>query len=98
MEKAYIILAHKNPQQLYRLIQKLDDQHSTFFIHIDKKVPLAGFEQILGLNNKVIFTKRVYTEWGGFGLVEATLNAMQAVKDSLKRYERIILLSGQDYP
>ncbi len=98
MEKAYIILAHKNPHQLYRLIQKLDDQHSAFFIHIDKKASFTGFEQLHYLFNKVIFTKRSNAGWGSFGLVEATLHAMQAIGECPVKFNRIILLSGQDYP
>jgi hypothetical protein len=37
MKKAYIILAHKQPELLYKLVEKLDANQSTFFIHIDKK-------------------------------------------------------------
>ena len=98
MQKAYIILAHKNPQQLYRLIQKLDDQQAAFFVHIDKKVSFTGFEQLHYLCNKVIFVKRLNAGWGSFGLVEATLQAMQTIAESPVKFKRIILLSGQDYP
>ncbi len=98
MEKAYIILAHKNPDQLYRLIEKLDDQSSSFFIHIDKKVPLASFKNLTGLGNKIALVDRVNTSWAGWSLVQATINGLRAVEEANRHFDRIILMSGQDYP
>ncbi|MDF2432577.1 MAG: hypothetical protein JWP44_2208 [Mucilaginibacter sp.] len=98
MEKAYIILAHKNHNQLKRLIERLDDGLSYFFVHIDKESAMqqhvSAFE---GMKNTRL-VPCIRTEWGNFGLVEATLKAMDAVKNSGENIERIILLSGQDYP
>lgn len=37
MRIAYIILAHNYPEQLGRLISKLNKDDVSFFIHIDKK-------------------------------------------------------------
>ncbi len=98
MEKAYIILAHKNETQLKRLIHRLNDGMSSFFIHIDKNSALQDSKDAFKDLPKTQVVPSVKTEWGNFGLVEATLNAMQAVKDSGKYFDRIILLSGQDYP
>lgn len=41
MQKNYLVLAHKNPDQLYRMITALNDNVSHFFIHIDAKSPIA---------------------------------------------------------
>lgn len=98
MNKAYIILAHKQPAQLYRLVEKLDDNLSTFFIHIDKKKSLTDFNNLLDFGNKVEFIKREASNWGEIGIVMAILNALKAVKESDKKIEHIVLLSGQDYP
>lgn len=98
MKKAYIILAHKQPEQLYRLVEKLDDDMSAFFIHIDKKKSLADFNNLSTFGNKVHFVKREASSWGGIGIVMAILNALKAIKESDKKTERIVLLSGQDYP
>lgn len=97
MQKAYIILAHKYPSQLHRLTKALNDEFSTFFIHIDKKANLPAFQRQTGGNN-IEWVERVEANWGEFGLVEAILNSLKAVKASGKIYDRIILLSGQDYP
>lgn len=84
MNKAYIILAHKQPEQLYRLVEKLDDNLSTFFIHIDKKKSLTDFSSLLDFGNKVEFIKREASNWGEIGIVMAILNALKAVKESEK--------------
>ncbi len=99
MEKAYIIMAHKNPGQLYRLIDRLNDGASEFFIHIDKTAAFAPFEIIKELGTTIIhFVDRADSKWGGFGSVQASLNGLKAVKNSQKKFDRILLLSGQDYP
>ena len=98
MEKAYIILAHKQPEQLYRLIEKLDDNQSSFFIHIDKKKLAADFDNLTDFGNKVQFIKREASNWGEIGIVMAILNAFKCIKEFDKKIEHIILLSGQDYP
>lgn len=97
MQKAYIILAHKYPAQLKRLTSALNDESSEFFIHLDKKADLGIFSrQVHGPH--IQWVDRVEANWGEFGLVEAVLNALNAIRQSGKRFERIILLSGQDYP
>ena len=98
MEKAYIILAHQNMEQLNRLIKRLDDNSSTFFVHIDKKSPHIDLSSLFWLKNKVHFIKRINTQWAGFSLVQATLNAMQVIKNIKREFGSITLLSGQDYP
>lgn len=98
MQKAYIILAHRNPEQLHRLISRLHDNSSTFFIHIDKKVPLAAFSSLSEFGDKVQYVDRVYSEWASFQLVEATLNGMKAIRAAKQHFDVITLLSGQDYP
>jgi hypothetical protein len=98
MEKGYIILAHRNPEQLYRLLKRLDDNHATFFIHIDKKVPITYFNRLLEFRDKIHLVDRVVSNWAEFGLVQATINALKAIKETGNSFDRIILLSGQDYP
>jgi hypothetical protein len=96
MKKAYIILAHKNEMMVERLVDRLDDNASAFFLHIDLKSDITRFREIFRDNHHVRFLQREYTDWGTFGLVKATLNAMRVVQGG--DYEKVILLSGQDYP
>jgi hypothetical protein len=98
MKKAYIILAHKNLDHLVRLLHRLDDGNSTFFIHIDLKTILPDNHQISLQRSNVTLIKRIVTRWGGFSLAEATLNGLEAVRNCGVEFNSISLLSGQDYP
>lgn len=97
MQKAYLILAHKYPSQLFRLYRALNDEFSSFFIHIDGKADIEKFQRLI-TDKTVTWVDRVETNWGEFSLVEAVLNLLQSVKDTGQRFDRILLLSGQDYP
>jgi glycerol-3-phosphate responsive antiterminator len=44
MKIAYLVLAHGNFEQLERLIKALDDEGAAFFIHVDKKAAIQGWE------------------------------------------------------
>jgi hypothetical protein len=75
---AYIILAHAQPAQLCRLIQRLDGDHARFLIHIDKKSSRNVYEQAhraLCTNPRVTFLRRCVTRRATFGQVLAPLNA-----------------------
>ncbi len=98
MTKAYLILAHKNEVQLIRLVDRLDDGCSCFFIHIDLSSSMSVESLNFDSSLSVILIKSVRTNWGSFGLVEATLKLMTLVKQSSVKFDRVILLSGQDYP
>ncbi len=91
-------MAHKNPLQFHRLVSRLNDGASEFFIHIDKTANISPFETVKGFGGIIHFIERVDSKWGGFGSVQASLNGLKAVKDSKKDFERVFLLSGQDYP
>lgn len=100
MDINYIILAHKNPEQIKRLVRRLSDFNVFFYIHIDKSVDIIpfinqfeNFENVFFIENH----KRQNGTWGDIGIVKATINAIKKIiLDSRKGY--IVLLSGQDYP
>ncbi len=98
VEKAYIILTHKMPEQLLRLVESLDDNESTFFIHIDIKSNLEDFDSLKKFGAKVQLVKREDSQWGKMGINIAVLNGLQAIQTFDKKIERISVLSGQDYP
>lgn len=100
MQINYIILAHKNPEQVRRQVVSLLTGNTYFYIHINEKIDIEPFEKATqGLQN-VIFLRhkqRCDSKWGDIGIVKAVLNAMaQIVKDRRSGY--CVLMSGQDYP
>lgn len=103
MKIVYIILAHKLPGQLVRLVRKLDASSAFFLIHVDQKTNLGTYHKMmepLKKNDNVIFLKRYIVNWGCFGHVEAS---MEGVRKALALrhqfdFDYTILLTGQDYP
>jgi len=100
MSLAYIILAHKNPEQLHRLVSRLHHPDDYFFIHIDKKVDNEPFLEIFKGSefNFRFIEKRENSRWGDIGLVKATINGLKELIESKIDFSHVSLLSGQDYP
>ncbi|BAZ68438.1 MAG: beta-1,6-N-acetylglucosaminyltransferase [Pelatocladus maniniholoensis HA4357-MV3] len=100
MKIAYIILAHKYPKQLLRLINRLNTDDVSFFIHIDKKADSQFFHQLVtqlqDLPN-VYFLKRYDSAWGSFNIVRATLEGIKLIAEASNDFDHIVNLSGQDY-
>ena len=98
---AYIISAYTLPDQLIRLVQRLDWKGSSFFIHIDKKTDDAIFRRLstaLSTRPNVHFLSRHRCEYGGFGHVRATIKGIIALLRSGLPFDYTVLLTGQDYP
>jgi len=99
LKKAYILLAHNNAPQLLRLLQRLADGNSWFFLHIDVKqdiAPFAALSDIFG--DRLVFVKREDGKWGALGIVKATLNGLEQVCAHAIAFDYIHLMSGADYP
>ena len=97
MKIAYLILAHANPQHLDLLIKAISDTDSAIFIHIDKKSDMEIFSNIKGDNIHFI-KKRVNVYWGEFSQVTAIINLIHAALFSSVIHQRLVLISGVDYP
>jgi len=95
MKIAYLILAHKNPQQLSRLINKLESRNTKIFIHIDKKSNIKQFKRIISPYVKII-PQREDGKWGRIGLVKAMISGLKVI--AKEKFDYVLLLSGQDYP
>ncbi len=96
----YIILAHKNPDQVKRLVKRLEYDNVYFYIHIDKSIDIKPFlEAMKGIKNINFLNgkDRIKCIWADFSIVQATINCINKVlSDNREGYT--ILLSGQDYP
>ncbi|MFL5885662.1 MAG: beta-1,6-N-acetylglucosaminyltransferase [Thermoleophilaceae bacterium] len=94
---AYVILAHKNLDQVVRLVGRLEGPRSRFVIHVDAASELTDGVVKLGERDDVELAERFRCPWARFGIVDATLAALpQALADPAVR--RITLMTGQDYP
>ena len=101
MKLAYIIRAHHAPEHLVRLVSKLDTEGTSFFVHVNKRTDDETYSRMVGpLRERanVHWLRRHPCHWGGFSLVEATLEGIDEVCRRGVNADYTILLSGQDYP
>lgn len=102
MNIAYIVIAHCDPEQLCKEVKALL-QTGDVYIHINKNNDISPFKRTL---NKIVYTnnnvyylveKRHHVNWGGFSILKATFSTLEYCLEN-KSYDRIILLTGLDYP
>ncbi|UOQ67739.1 beta-1,6-N-acetylglucosaminyltransferase [Hymenobacter volaticus] len=98
MDINYIILAHKNPEQVGRLISRLSTSNTRFYIHVDSNSAIEPFKQQLATTKHCfLLENREKGTWGDLGIVKATIHALRKIiRDHRRGY--CVLLSGQDYP
>lgn len=95
MKLAFLISAHKDPQHLKRLIERLPE-NSEFIIHIDKKSDISQFTNLIDGDNIYFLKHRVNVVWGSINEVEYQ---MELIREALKcDADYFITLSGMDYP
>jgi hypothetical protein len=101
LKLVYIVSAYKLPDQLVRLVSRLNTGTAFFLIHVDKKTDEAVFrrmrEPLRHLTN-VHFLERHRCPYGGFGHVRATLKGIDEIVRRGLPFDYVILLTGQDYP
>jgi len=89
MKRAYLILAHNDPNHLKKMIMSLGEKND-YYVHLDNKSDISDFSSLLKEN--VFFIKqRINISWGGFSMVEAMLELIKAALNSE-------IISGNDYP
>lgn len=96
MKIAYLIMAHKDPAHLHRLIQAISTPNTTCYIHLDKKSDMFEFTHLE--NSNVHFIKKRLPIYYDYSLVEATLELMRNALDDRRQFEYFIRLHGVDYP
>jgi hypothetical protein len=101
MKLLYLILAHKEPSQIIRLVKTLSSQQDYVIIHYNKASKLEEYNQLsdaLQSNQYVFFADRIKTAWGHFSLIQAIISGLKKAQNLELSYDHVIILSGQDYP
>eukprot|EP00903_Cladosiphon_okamuranus_P012640 g11825.t1 len=102
----YVLLAHDNPAQTIRLVNALDDTsgrgRTCFVIHIDTKAEDMQKEMLEVFADRpnviVMEEDRLDVAWGGFNVVQASLNAVAIVLEREIPFHWLWILSGTTYP
>ena len=94
MKIAFLVLAHKNINQLNRLIRALSSDRSDVFIHLDKKCTFTPES----VNERAVFTeKRFDIGLYEFAMVEAELELIKTAKKH-GNYGYYVVISAQCMP
>jgi hypothetical protein len=97
MRIAHLILAHKNPAQLERLLSALRHPQADCYLHIDKKSDVRPFLHLLERDRVFLVHNNVKVYWAAYGTIQATLNSMEEAM-AREAYGYLNVLSGQDFP
>jgi len=106
VNQAILIMMHKNPEQVVRLVKYFPEDRCVCFVHVDKKskIDLEEFRKSLNAVNKkcIILKERISGQLASWSLAQISLILIEAAyrysieeKVSFSYYR---LLSGQDYP
>jgi hypothetical protein len=98
MRVAHLIMAHKNPSQVLRLVKRLNHSNFDIFVHVDAKVDIEQFKILNSVSNLSFIHNRSDCNWGGFSLFQSIINCVKEVLSSPIEYDFINMISGQDYP
>ncbi|WP_312338171.1 beta-1,6-N-acetylglucosaminyltransferase [Sphingobacterium sp.] len=101
MKIAYLILAHKNEQQLLLLMEMLLEGNNHLFIHIDAASD-ETFSRVRAWGKTDdhihILEDSFAVKWGAFSFTLAIISLLNACQCSEIKFDFISTLSGQDLP
>ena len=98
MKLAHLILAHKDPELLERLVKTLQHENADTFIQLDKKANINDFKYIENIGNTRFISDRADIRWCCYSTIDATLRGFEEILLLKNDYSHINLISGQDYP
>lgn len=91
-------MAHKEPQQIERLVKRMVHDTFYYFVHIDAKVDLNCFNYLETIPRVKLIKNRIIVNWAGYSFVDATLECMKEIFASGIDFDFVNIMSAQDYP
>jgi hypothetical protein len=95
MKQAFLICAHKDLHQLNGLVRQLCDPDFCVYVHLDRKSALDP-ARLHPAARPV--RERVAVRWGDVSQVECVLASMRQILLEVPDFDKLILLSAQDFP
>lgn len=101
MSSVFLVLAHRDPDQLARLLGELVGPSRRVYVHVDARAGLTPFRAaaaLAGAAERVHWVRdRRSVRWGGWSVVEAVLAAVRQARGD-GPVHRYTLLSGACFP
>ena len=105
MSIMYVMLVHNHASFAQRIINALDEPQHTFVVHVDLKAPTVHAQLVRAAktfrHRNVFVMDREFSHrvnWGGFSVVNATLQAMYFSLQLGRSFHYLQLISGTSYP
>jgi hypothetical protein len=105
MKFCYAIMTHQYPQETIRLIEALYEPGHVFIVHVDGKENSdethAELKKYSSTHPHVFILdhpNRVRVNWGGFSMVNATLQMLHYSFEQNLDYDKFIHLASTNYP
>ena len=99
----YGILTHDNPIATIRLVEALYEPGHQFVIHVDRKYPSTQADLLRYAAERphvhiLDDDRRVSVNWGGFSMVNATLQLLKHAFHHSIQFHRFVHVSASTYP
>lgn len=93
-----IMLAHRGPTQVARLLTLIRHPQVRVYLHVDRRVDLGPFRRALAEASvqETSLLRRLPTRWGGYEVVSASIDGLARARADGCTY--VMLVSGQDVP
>lgn len=96
---AYLIIAHNEPELLYKLLSLLDYEDNDIYLHLDKRAACFSEDCLRKVcrKSRLFFAERAAITWGGYSLIDVELRLLEmAFRNDYYTYFHCI--SGVDLP
>ncbi|WP_167854903.1 beta-1,6-N-acetylglucosaminyltransferase [Mangrovimicrobium sediminis] len=102
MNKAYVVIAHQCNSGLFALLGSLLRDGSHVAVHFDRAAspgaPPRALLEFADRHPKLLLADPVAVVWGEWSIVQATLNALQCLRETGEAFDYVTLLSGACMP
>jgi len=98
MNLAYLLIAYGNIEQVFKLIHRLDNYNTYFFIHFKGGHTIKVPDNYKNKKNIILTPNRYKAGWGGFKVVLATLDLLKLAYYSNIKFDYFLNLSKDCYP
>ena len=98
MRTGFVVLAHERLDHAAALARHLADAGAPVVVHVDARSPGAARAALDDLPGRARVISTRCAEWGMFGLVDATLDAVRTLEALAPDLRHVALLSGSCLP